>query len=320
MPTCALADPYIAWIDPPEEIEIPASRETNIFLKVKVTETRPGQVYLAAADGGKDGARVALSQTGAEEYALNLSDPLVVTFARKADLSQGVRAFANLGGGRTISSVVLRVKLSPKVKPIVLNCDALRVTQRDYVNLPGSNGQLQLYISDISSGMTKVSILSDDGIDVFSATTMRAGESNTFKIRDDEYTIVCERLYNFLMGSDYGTFRVCKTTDWNTYRIDRLVRMIEESDAMFVAGKEQKTGAEFAAVLKARIRNGSAEQKTFEAFMNAARKVLDGNSQCDVHTKDGKILGLADWYAATWKNQESTKTAGKPSESPPKRE
>ncbi|MBK8270763.1 MAG: hypothetical protein IPK83_21645 [Planctomycetes bacterium] len=247
IPATASADPVISWIDPPEEIKIPAPKEGNRFLKVRVTNKEPESVFLAAADSS-NGERKYLDQTGEEEYTLNLSDPSVVAFARNADLSKGLRAYAQFHNRKIISSAVIRVKLGELFKKINLKCDPIRIAQRDVINLRGSHGQLQFHIDDISNGMTVVSIVSEDGDSYLDGTLMRVGDSDTFEIRDgEEYTITCEAFHNSLMGTDYATFRICKTGDWKP--IKSIASSASSKKAMHRSSPaKKKTGPEFAQV------------------------------------------------------------------------
>ncbi|MBK8270764.1 MAG: hypothetical protein IPK83_21650 [Planctomycetes bacterium] len=316
IPAAASAEPTISWINPPEEITIPAPKDGNRFLKVKISGDRTGEVYLAAADAHAESNRLYSDPLGESEYTFDMSESSVRSFARNADLSKGLRAYARLQNGKTISTGVIRVKFSPKFKQINLKCDPIRVVQRGYVNLPGSHGQLQLYISDITKGSTVALIVSDDGDDYTSGIPMRAGESDTFEVREgEEYTIVCEALYDSFMGTDYGVFRVYKTVDWDPYQIERLIRFIEVSDASFVAGKEKKTGPEFAKMLRAKIKEAKTDKLEFAKFMKEALTALDGKTPCEVHTKDGKKEELANWHDAMCKAalKKHNKATSKPS-------
>lgn len=290
------ANPYITITDMTDEITIPAPRESNQFISARVTGAKARNVYLAVFETGDPRTRVEFSRVGEQEYKLNLSDPALMELARRTDVTNGLRVFAEVEGGRTISSVLVRVKSMRPTLALPVNGKHFRLMQRESRDIPGSNGTLRLHIGDISAGAVLATMWDATGDSIIQDQVLRPGESVPFKLDGRRYVLGCERLINYLMGDDYGLFRVCTPVEWETRLINRLIRSIEESDALFVFSAEELSGPAFAVALRARLAEREPESPVFAKFLEMAAQSPANSAPCRVKTKDGATIDLATWW------------------------
>jgi hypothetical protein len=158
---------------------------------------------------------------------------------------------------------------------------SMTVKQRSTSAVPGSNGQLQLTVDDITRGQVIASVSRAEGKAILAPTSMKNGDVRTFKLGSQKYQLRLVALQNELVGDDSGKFEISlPSTLTETRKIELLIETVERME-----------GAKF-------IRNGALHE-TAEAAEHLRRKWKAARDR--IKTADDFIEHLASTSSTTGK-------------------
>jgi len=170
------------------------------------------------------------------------------------------------------------------------------IIQRCSKEIPGSNGYLRLSLGDITAGQVLTTVEAADGTVLVEETSVRAGDSLTFRIGEEDYKLTLTRLVNLLIGDDFGVFEVSTTVNPEAQRIRDLIHIVETSDIVFIRNDKEYSGAQAAAHLRSKLQQAEEEVKTLDEFIDkvASRSWVSGQPY-RVKLPDGTELEAAVW-------------------------
>jgi protein tyrosine phosphatase (PTP) superfamily phosphohydrolase (DUF442 family) len=177
------------------------------------------------------------------------------------------------------------------------------ITQRTSKAVPGSDGYLAIYLDDITAGQARLSLATADGEDPIDGKSVREGDSVTFATRDTLYALTVTKLVNYLLGDDYGVLEVARATPEmekaEQERIRGFLAALAKEEASFLAGKAERTAAEVAASLRARLDSGAAKAPTLERFIDrVASRSPDTGQEMQVRGASGERIRARTWLDA----------------------
>jgi hypothetical protein len=173
----------------------------------------------------------------------------------------------------------------------------LTVYQRNQAEIPGSNGAYWLRFDDITAGRVGVTVvLGGSRWTLIPRVWVRKGDAVLFALRDETYVVVIEDLVNYLIGDDYGVVTIQRQNDWEQERIDRLLKVIESADVVFLRHGKEHSGREAAEHLREKMRKLDSPVRTLDAFIDevASRSWLH-DEPYRVRRPDGTVLEAGEW-------------------------
>ena len=307
-------EPYIEIEQIPEQ-RAPYHRDgANEFIKVKVGGGSAREVWL-----GKNiekGPRVPLTKSGETRYEINVADPAIDVLLTNNEESHRLRVFAEMDDGQIVSSAMITVwkQLIQWKLPVEAK---FTVMQRPAEDLPGSNGSLQLWIEDITSGQVRISIVDSQWTPVVRTTSVRPGDCVPLDIHQEKYVVGVRKLVNRLVGDDYGVFIICRPKRWEKIRVNVMLDRIENSMAKFIQDGQELSGRQFSSVLKEKMKKSATKIETVDAFLaRVAARPEQPARPYKVRFEEGAEYELTAWLRKMEgsEDSESADTATRPSE------
>lgn len=289
-PGCS--QPSVELVDAPETIYLPAAEDRNVFLTARITGGEAKRVWLSTSADVPTNA--VFTRSGEEEFKLNLSEPAVETFAGSADLSNGVRVYAELVDGRKVESVPLRARSSTVRMILPDSIATMRVYQRRAEEIPGSDGTLTLQIDDITNGQVMVTVTPRRGKTLIAREPVRPGIGLPLVVDGSPYVLGCTKLVNLLIGDDHGEFVIATPARWERHKIDMFIELVEDSKLVFQCDNRWRKAEEFASLLRD-IRSRQANA-SFDDLIKTLTTQHCGGTPCTVQFDDGSTKKLADWW------------------------
>jgi hypothetical protein len=196
------------------------------------------------------------------------------------------------------------------------------IIQRCSKEIPGSKGYLRLSLGDITVGQVLTTVEAADGTVLVDQTSVRAGDSLTFRIGEEDYKLTLTRLVNLLIGDDFAVFEVSTTVNPEAQRIRDLIHVMETSDIIFIRNDKEYSGAQAAAHLRSKLQQAEEEVKTLDEFIDkvASHSWLSGQPY-RVKLPDGTELEAAVWLrqqAARLTQEQPAAPAAQPEPAAPK--
>jgi hypothetical protein len=172
----------------------------------------------------------------------------------------------------------------------------LTLHQRAHGAIPGSAGYLRVETGDITGGYVSVTIRQSDGMRIAEADFMREGDRLAFPLGGERYVLVLDLLVNLLVGEDYAEFVVCAEGSWSQREIDRLLLMVERSDATFVREGHEYSGREAADHLRSKLEVVRSRVSTVDDFIEqVAEASWESGRPYLVRFADGAEMTLGAW-------------------------
>lgn len=268
----------------------------NRFLTVTVEGGPVRSVWLAPDESSPH--RVRLARTDDGQYQVNLYGPEVYYLLRHHDADGSFRILAEDMDGAIITSVSLRYTMPSAWADLDFGWDRATTTifQRTSKRIPGSHNQLRLSIGDITAGQVVARIHDTAGHTILEPLSMREGEAVELRFGPAEYVLRLDEMVNVLAGHDFAVFSLFTLRSWEQERIDRLLGIIEASDAVFLRNGSETTAEAFAAHLRRKFAMFKPQALTAERFIEevAGRSTASGDP-CRVRLSDGQVMDAAIW-------------------------
>jgi hypothetical protein len=178
-----------------------------------------------------------------------------------------------LFGLALIAPVVARGADAPKLKKTAELAEvpvSMTVKQRSTTVVPGSNDVLQVTIDDITAGQVMVTISKKKGDVVLPLTSLRSGETKTFKLGRTEYQLKVKALRNQLIGDDFADLELGLAPDGKSEpeKIEKLLAALESLDnAKFIRNEKEYSIAETVDHLRIKWKAADDEVTTAEQFI-----------------------------------------------------
>jgi hypothetical protein len=180
---------------------------------------------------------------------------------------------------------------------------AVNLHQRRTKYIPGGGLFLTMRIADITRGQTALSIQTERGDALLKPISVQQGDEVAFQFGDERFKVTVEKLVNFLIGSDYGVFRISRLGTGEVRQIasdqeaiTRLIRTIEASDVTFIREGKEYDGAAAADHLRDKLEFARGRITTLDQFIDriASRSSVTGEEYL-VKRPDGKTVKARDW-------------------------
>jgi len=207
-------------------------------------------------------------------------------------------------GGSEVYSTILKVP--PETLDLPGGSARVTVTQRCSKAIPGSDGYLSLKLDDITGGQVLLILRKADGEVIIDGTSVRRGDELPFTFNRERYWLSVEKLENFLIGDDYGIFKVSTTQSAETKKIERLLDRVKESAIVFVREGREYSGSEAADHLRGKLRRAGARIATLDEFIDsiASRSATTGKPY-RIRPRGGEMVN-----ARAWLREQARKLAG----------
>ena len=197
----------------------------------------------------------------------------------------------------------LKLKAMPARLDVPESERRMKIHQRWYETLPGSNGYLQVHIEDITGGQVLLSILTAQRDVIVPETSVRQGDRVRFSFGEGDYTVSVVKLVNLIFDDDYGFFTVSELPPEEVEKvgaqlekIDALIDAIERSDVTFIREGEKYTGKDAAAHIRDKLKLAAPTIHTVEQFIDRVAGISWMTRQeYQVKLADGTQVGAKAW-------------------------
>jgi hypothetical protein len=171
-----------------------------------------------------------------------------------------------------------------------------RIAQDSSAKVPGSRRTLRLVIGAIEADRITVSLVRADGQALIDAASMRAGDALTLGLPDEDRIVVLERTEREQDRPLVAVFAIRASHTWERQRIERLLKLVESSNAFFTREGKQYEGADAAAHLRRKLSHAGDRVKTLDEFIEhiASRSSTTGRPY-QIKQPDGTIVEAARW-------------------------
>lgn len=147
---------------------------------------------------------------------------------------------------------------------------SMTVRQRSTTTVPGSNDVLQVTIDDITAGQVMVSIAKKKGEVLLPLTSLRSGETKTFKLGRTDYQLKVKSLRNQLIGDDFADLEIGLAPDGKSEpeKIEKLLAALAALEgAKFFRNEKEYSIGETVDHLRIKWKAADDEVTTAEQFI-----------------------------------------------------
>ena len=147
---------------------------------------------------------------------------------------------------------------------------SMTVRQRSTTVVPGSNDVLQVTIDDITAGQVMVSVAKKKGDVLLPLTSLRSGETKTFKLGRTEYQLKVKSLRNQLIGDDFADLEIGLAPDGKSEpeKIEKLLAALAALEgAKFFRNEKEYSIGETIEHLRIKWKAADDEVTTAEQFI-----------------------------------------------------
>lgn len=294
----ALAQVSIRLEGVPDRLHLPLHDGANQVLTATTKGGQVSSVWLAMTQDAPSSQRVMLARTGESAFAVNLGASEVLELLKTGPDQGQFRIFAQAENGPTVGSVAVRYALHLPPRRLDFPFDEAKMTiyQRDAKEIPGSNGALRVRLGDITAGQVLVTVEGPGREMLVDKTSMKAGDTVSLVLTEENYILRLDKLINLLMGNDYAVFTLMPRHHYEANRIDALLGIIERSDVTFIRNDHELTGQAFAAHLRGKHRFYGTSGTSLAGFIeNIASRSSTTGRPYRVKLANGEIVDAGEW-------------------------
>jgi hypothetical protein len=191
-----------------------------------------------------------------------------------------------------------RFRAIPDRLELERDVEEFAVAQRTAAEIPGTRGWLRVRIDDVTGGQVLLRVDTATGMPVVPRRSARDGDHVEVALGRERAVLHLRRLVNLLIGDDHAEFAVMPAARFAQSRIDALLARIAASDAVFVREGRDHTGAEAAALLRAKLAAWPGrEPPTLDVDEIASRSSTTGNDY-EVRLATGARVPARQWLLA----------------------
>ena len=181
---------------------------------------------------------------------------------------------------------------------LIGSANTLSAKQRSTSDVPGSDGDLQLTIDDITDGQVITSLSREDGAPILAPASMKVGDARRFTLGTQKYHLTLVSLNNELIGEDSAEFCISLPSDLTeTKKIKSLIEAVEQMDgATFIRNGTEHDTKEAANHLRRKWKAAGDKVKTAEEFVeHLASKSGTTGKPYEIRLSDGKVVGAGQY-------------------------
>lgn len=178
------------------------------------------------------------------------------------------------------------------------------VEQRSTTSVPGSKGELELTIDDITDDQVMVSLAGAGGGvggNVIVAThSMVEGDECTFRFSEQLFRLSLKNLENSMVGTDRATFEIDQTAGSrlsDREKIERLIQSIESLEgATFIRNGDEHSAKDAAKHLRTKLKRAGKRVKTANDFIEglATQSSMSGKPY-QIRFADGRTVACGEF-------------------------
>lgn len=200
---------------------------------------------------------------------------------------------------------------APATEPIANLPIELTARQRTTQAVPGSGGQLEITLDDITRGQVLISLASGKDV-VLPQRSMKRGDAATFRFRDVDYRLTLRDLDNQLVGQDAATFVI--DTNVNTglseaQKIDRLLADVAAATGtVFIRNGDEHGAASAAKHLRSKYESQADKITSARQFIDEIASTSSTSGKpYRVRLPDGREMDASAYFNERLADLESAK-------------
>jgi len=176
------------------------------------------------------------------------------------------------------------------------NLGRMRVYQRSWGSVPGSNGYLGVSLGDITGGQVMLSLHDHNGLPLLEESSVKQGVHLSFRLQKQAYTLTLEKLVNRMFDSDYAELVVYSMPPAERNRIEALLSHLAASKVIMVQDGKDYTALQAAARLRTQFESEGPRVNSQKEFIRIAGKSRS------IRLPGGKTVSAEKWLAQQARN------------------
>jgi|GEM_PF-447954 len=298
IPRPSMADVSIRLDGVPETLSFPIREGQNEILTATIKGGQIKSAWLAVDGAEPTLPRITLAKTDENEYAVNLASPPVFELLKPHGRAGQLYVMAEAADGVTAKSIAVRYTLHAVPRRLDFPFDKAQMTifQRQSRRIPGSDGDLTIFLGDITAGRVPVTIRGPLWETIVDTESMREGDVLILPLADKEYVLRLDTLINVMIGRDYAVFSLGAKDTWKAQNVNDVLNLIAHSGATFVRDDQEMPGDVFAEFLRRKYESYGTKNVSLSHFIDKiASESSTTGKPYGVKLPDGRTLSTRAW-------------------------